>query len=415
MRHLLSLPAACAVLIAATLGTHPTGAQPIGRSEAPLVPNSAGGSHSPAASGGRASSLTVAQANAWCSAHPHGVTITGLSGWFLGASSYVNYTDGVLFASKAAVPSHVVNLNLNRRWVRYGGIFAHITTRASSGGLIIELHGRLTCATRSFVTDRDPFPAPRLSSVYTRAATGNRGPIGVSATAGGLRLTLTVPRRSYPRNALARVTVRVENVSHHDVTFMTPGIAPPGVTAPQVQVLDRTGHALFPPALSDYPPLPGPAPSIVILHPGETQHMRLFIIVRGARIRATIPFTPRAQPFPSVQYPLNALTTRPITVRLTSAPSPTVTEHQTSAGPVFDVTRPPGAMGTLWWVSYTDCGDVTNMSYTFGWVPTGPRLGGGCRPVQSWHATLGYLNEPVTSIAYTAPVPTATPAASGSG
>jgi hypothetical protein len=260
------------------------------------------------------------------------------------------------------------------------------------------------------------------SARVTHAAMGSRGPITVAATAGGLRLSLVVPRRTYPRNALTMVTVRLRNVSHHVVMYDTTGVALPGVSAPQVEVLNRSGRALFPPALPDMPVLNGPPAVAEPLRPGQVLFARLFIIVRGARIRATVAFVPRSELQNNVQSPAHTLATRPVTVRLTTEAPPAVVERDTPGGPVFKITRPPGVTGTLRWVTYADCGFLTtptystyNMYFRPNWVPTGPHLAAGCRPVHSWHATLGYLNHPVTSIDYVPPVPSPSPTAGGTG
>ena len=61
-------------------------------------------------------------------------------------------------------------------------------------------------------------------------------PIRVTTVARGLKLSVAVPRRTYPRDALAQVTIELRNVSRHPIWAWTPGPPAPGVTFPQVQV-----------------------------------------------------------------------------------------------------------------------------------------------------------------------------------
>jgi hypothetical protein len=83
------------------------------------------------------------------------------------------------------------------------------------------------------------------------------------------------------------------------------------------------------------------------------------------------------------------------------------------------VVRPANVRGAMLALSYADCG-FPKMSYTFGWVPSGPQLDPGCSPVQQWHVRVAWLNHPVAGFDYVAPtptftstpVPTATPAPS---
>lgn len=227
------------------------------------------------------------------------------------------------------------------------------------------------------------------------------------ATAGGLKLTLTVPRRTYPRNALTRVSVSIQNVSRHDIGFWTPGVGPVGVTAPQPEVLDRFGELFFPPVMSAMPPLPGPAPRVEPLHPGQMVHGRDYIVVRADRIRASQRFTPKW--LATVQRALNTLVTRPTIVRLISEPAPNLTLRQTTSGPVVEVTRPAGVTGRVMLLSYADCGVTGSgpgFKYSFGWVHSGLHLTPGCSPVGEWHLRVAWLNHPVAALDYAAPQPT---------
>jgi hypothetical protein len=357
--------------------------------------------------------LTVPEAYRLCAAHPAVTEVTSLQGWNVADSQYSTYILGVLFASRAAVPKTTVDrFAIDGAWTKYHGIFTRITTRSTFSDRLLTLHGRLRCASHTFTTDRDPFPTPRIQTHHGRIARSAGGPITMWASGGGMRLSLTMPRRSYPRNALARVTVRVQNVSTHAVTYLVSGSALSGVSTPQVQAFDRLGKVVFPSVQSEEPMLTGAGSISVLLHPHTSRVFRDLVIVRGARLRATVEFTPRAQPFDGVQYPQNLLATRAVTVGLTRADPPTIAVRSTPSGPVADVALPPGASRSLWWVSYADCSPQavsSNAMYTFSWQPTGPRLKPGCFPLQTWYATVGRLNHSVAVLRYVAPGATPMP------
>jgi hypothetical protein len=120
--------------------------------------------------------------------------------------------------------------------------------------------------------------------------------ITVSTTAHGIRLTLEVPRRSYPRNALIRVGLRLTNLSHRDMPFPhlhdTEGICSDSV----MEVFNDQGVILYPPAIQTKPgeptkPEPGcPVPEIGgrQLHPGQTATGSDLDILRARNLHATV-------------------------------------------------------------------------------------------------------------------------------
>src|SRR5579875_2006606 len=50
-------------------------------------------------------------------------------------------------------------------------------------------------------------------------AVGAAGGTSASATAHGIRITLAIPQATYPRNALAEVSVRITNVSSQPIGY----------------------------------------------------------------------------------------------------------------------------------------------------------------------------------------------------
>ena len=72
-------------------------------------------------------------------------------------------------------------------------------------------------------------------------------PIHISGISHGMRLSLSVPRSTYPKGALILATVRVTNVSQRLIT--SPGISCTQ-SNPEVEDLDRTGKILYPNGMS---------------------------------------------------------------------------------------------------------------------------------------------------------------------
>src|SRR5947209_4660320 len=358
-----------------------------------------------------APALSVAAAISSCRAHPSSTVRIAVQGWFVPGVTRTGLVQGLLFDSRRAVPLVAVNRwDVNGNWKKYGALLTFITTKSSVGPRKLTLHGVLECATDRFRTDRDPFPAPGLKTVYGASRAGQAATTW--AVAGGLKLSLTVPRRTYPRNALAQVTVNLQNVSSRVVGYRVPGVDLPGVTAPQVEVLDSSGRIVFPPAMPFMPPLFGPPATIQPLQPGQTVRANEYIVVRGARIRASEPFASTWSQV--VQRPPNELVTRPIGVHLTAETPPKLVLHGPAQDPTIDVVRPQGVSGQMRVLSYADCSysdGGPRFAYRFGWTPAGPHLLPGCTPVYAWHVRVAWPDHPVAALEYNAPQPaTPTPA-----
>jgi hypothetical protein len=224
-------------------------------------------------------------------------------------------------------------------------------------------------------------------------ATAGKG-ISVSTIVDGVRLTLSLPKHVYPRNALVRATVRIENVGQHAILTRVGDSCTN--TNPFIDVFDRQGRLL------------DQGPTIAFLQAGGCRHVlgqpfrpgqvvarHVFAVLRGRYLRAVL----------SVGKNLKTqdVTTR-LAVHLVAGAAPAVTIDQ-SVEPVAVVQRPPGATGPLYYSGSALCGtaaDPQTTSMDLLWSPVSQRFHSGCLQTRQWHGLVGYLSYPVASIDYTA-------------
>jgi hypothetical protein len=221
--------------------------------------------------------------------------------------------------------------------------------------------------------------------------------VSTTITSHGLQVTLVLPRRSYPRNALVKTTVTMRNVSTHAVlTRLGPLCGPE--TNPSVEVSDPKGH-LTPqlPATTYDNPGCKPATGEPLL-PGQTYHQHLVAVLGGSYVRAAVRWG---------KWLHHDVATPRIRVHLTTETPLTVTIHSSPIGPYATIQRPSGAKGFLYVAGSAQCGSPTDPGQTIlnlVWSPVSTnRAYSGCWGTQDWHALAGYLNFPVATIDYTSP------------
>ncbi len=228
----------------------------------------------------------------------------------------------------------------------------------------------------------------------------------------GIQLVVSLPRESYPWNALASVSVRATNVSTHVI-----GIAPTEVPdncwidAPVIVVQRKDGSTAFPPAI---PGEPGPscAPTFLTdsraLPPGKSITVRQHLILRAAHVRAYLNLAIAGR---SVK-----LFTPPVSLHLFSSPPAQATLHLGSL--VFATALPPpGVHGAVLMAEWWDCrgralvgapGYVVMEGAQGPFRPVNPQrirpqIVAGCNRLLKWHAAIGWLNHPVAHIDYVRP------------
>jgi hypothetical protein len=240
--------------------------------------------------------------------------------------------------------------------------------------------------------------------------------ITVSTTAHGIRLTLEVPRRSYPRNALIRVGLRLTNLSHRDMPFPhlhdTEGICSDSV----MEVFNDQGVILYPPAIQTKPgeptkPEPGcPVPEIGgrQLQPGQTATGSDLEILRARNLHATVylSWRIRARNRPATFYLSRPIRVRTPTVQVVLTPSRPlrISLSRLSGHVSASVQSEPSLRQTLYANAVSNCDVGRSITY-------GPSSGGwgkqsrhtlypDCPNPSFWYAVVGYLGQPIGSIDY---------------
>ena len=210
-----------------------------------------------------------------------------------------------------------------------------------------------------------------------------------TVSADGVRFTLTLPRTVYPRNALVRPTVRIQNVGRHTIfTRIGDGCTS---TNPSVEVFSRQGRLMDqgPSVAFDNPGckyVPGQP-----FTPGQVVVRHVFAVLRGRYLRAVL----------TIGKNLNAQdVSAKLTVRLVAGEAPTVTIDQ-NGEPAVTVHRPPGATGSLYYSGSALCGTAADPQTTqvnLLWSPVSSTFYSGCLQTREWHGLVGYLNYPVVPI-----------------
>ncbi len=210
-----------------------------------------------------------------------------------------------------------------------------------------------------------------------------------TVSADGVQLTLRLPRGNYPRNALVRATVRIENVGHHTIfTRVGDGCTS---TNPFIEVFDRRGRLLDQgPSIA----FDNPGCKHVLgqpFRPGKIVVRHVFAVLRGIYLRAVL----------TIGKNLHGrdISTK-LELHLGAGEAPNVTIDQTGE-PAVTVQRPLGATGPLYYSGSALCGTATDPQPTqvdLLWPPVSNRFHSGCLQTREWHGLVGYLNYPVVPI-----------------
>jgi hypothetical protein len=216
-----------------------------------------------------------------------------------------------------------------------------------------------------------------------------------------VRVTVSIPRRIYPRDALVSVWIGLRNISHHAV--YVPG-ACAGPTNPNVSVWSASRRLVYPPLIPVAEPR-GPlvmaclAPPPRPLLPGNALHWRLDAVLRGSWIDARV----------GLGGPTDIVVGRHwmrvrLQVQLSKDDAPTLSVI-TSPKVTVDATAAPGA-GPLfiseWWFCPGDIRANGARDRTFQSL-TAARFTAPCARPTEWHGVAGRMGHSIARFDYVAP------------
>jgi hypothetical protein len=234
------------------------------------------------------------------------------------------------------------------------------------------------------------------ASLGAEVARGGSADAGsqVSSVAFGVKITLQMPRSTYPQNALARAVTIVQNVSSHPVSIRRP--LDGCWTNPTVITTSADGKTVYPAGLTTVFPHPCKVPIIRQLAPGQIIRATRYLVVRGPIIRGLV--------FVGAGV-ASQLATPAFPVRLTEGTAPQVAIRSTPNGPYAQISPVLAAHGAVRFISSAECGssgsggvvDVLRWTMVHSF-----RVEAGCPGTEEWHAVVGWVNEPVAEIDYNA-------------
>ncbi len=236
----------------------------------------------------------------------------------------------------------------------------------------------------------------------TSAATPPVQKTVISTVSRGVKLTLMVPRRVYPQNALVRVVVTLRNLSQQDVQILGQGMNCCFPYTLGAVVRDSSDQIVYPGDRREH--ALGPPLSPLTVAPRHSVRQRVFLVLRAGRVQGIVQVQKGSDYF-TVQTPI-------VTVRLVTERAPQVILHAPVADQLTATIRPPTHMkGYLYSLGSFLCGKT--------YLPAGlpfagqfqlslhSKLTADCSymgtPVTSWYALAGWLNHPVVAIAYIRP------------
>ena len=254
--------------------------------------------------------------------------------------------------------------------------------------------GVVVPAVLSLITGSIPWSATVTASITPRPAAVVGHPHSVLVVSQGLKLSLTVSKSTYPRDALIQVVITLQNVSRHPIALGATAAPECDWTGPGVQVVDGGGQVLYPPATAWLLGSCGKKIFPVPLRSGGELRRKTFAILRAADIQAVATVGTGAM-----------VVTPMLRLRLISRPSPQLT---LSTYPVRIAVLPGAGWDDRFYFLYSiHCPGTPGMSKGVPRWERGStggdgvfRLSADCSSPVRWAFVGGWLDHPVATLNY---------------
>ncbi len=241
-------------------------------------------------------------------------------------------------------------------------------------------------------------------SVEAAVVVDSAAGVQVAITSGGVRLSLQLAARAYPRNALVPVTVQLKN---HTRRALTMGTCLADSLVPEV--VGNDGSVQYPPVLpppgAPFSPCPGPYfhPPVSRIAPGGVVVRHVYVMLRSLRLRATAQLRLNAR-----QAKPTILTTPLLRVRPVSLAGPRLRLYAST--PLHAAVSPVAGAGSLLYPEFSSClnraGVEDQLSAVYStWLAGKSRVfrpfrAPGCGAVREWHLFVAQVGRPVARVDY---------------
>ncbi len=226
--------------------------------------------------------------------------------------------------------------------------------------------------------------------------------VTVFSTLHGVRLSLSVPRRSYPANALVRAVITVRNTTRHTVWVNSGGPPMPDGFVPQVALFDQFRQPVNTSVLDLFLWYPGPRPAPNPVRAGAQVRFPRYVVLRGPTLQTGIEFQLRP---PGVEPAGRHSNMTPrLHLTLTAADTPTVALRTIGGQLTASLHYPDIAAHSLRFEDSAQCGPASDPNDVMEnplWVPVSRlNIVPGCENPTAWRAVAGTLNHSVAWIRY---------------
>jgi hypothetical protein len=222
---------------------------------------------------------------------------------------------------------------------------------------------------------------------------GKSSPLSASATKGGLRLTISIPHASYQQNALALVTLTLQNVGRRPVSVERTN-SEENSFQPGVEARDDQGNPSSLPTAQHFFPMTGPMPTFWTLKPGHAYVSHRHLVLSGPQLVASESFGSLGNE--------TTFSTPPIEVALTPSSPPALTLNEKSPRGLSARLQGP-AHGHLYFTQSVECSSGASISRISQFIWTRAKsttIWSPCTAPSEWHLIAGYPGRPVGTLDY---------------